>query len=285
MNDELLAIEEPENYYVGVGESQLPTPTEVLFYLRKSQDTLQQEALQNRSHHRAVLAFNLKTSGQIHVDNLALPFSPGQALLILPYQFHHFSQLASTQLKWLFCTFEMQSKTFLEPLRNRVIDISEKTDHALGELLGEWHSDRSSLQAEQLQTVLLRLLISLKQDRQTTTSQPPESEDSLIRAINRLMVGWRGRTIVVDDLAKAIGLSGSRLRFLFKEAAGIPLGSYIQNYRINRAMNMLQTTSLSISDISEDAGFGSPQAFSRIFKNKVGQTPRSYRVLRYSKAG
>ncbi len=113
MNEELLAVEEPENYYVGIGKNQLPIPTDILFYFRKLKDTLQQEAIQNRSHHRAVLAFNLQTSGQIHVDNLALPFSPGQALLILPYQFHHFSQLASTNLKWLFCTFELQPKPFL----------------------------------------------------------------------------------------------------------------------------------------------------------------------------
>lgn len=280
MHEDLIDIEEPENYFVGIGKHQLPTPTDVLLYLRKSKEMLQQEALQNRSHHRVVLAFNLRTSGEIHVDNLALPFSPGQAILILPYQFHHFSQLSSTDLQWLFCTFELQPRTFLEPLRNRVIDIGAKTKSTLEELLQEWHQCHSELQAEQVQIALVRLLISLKQDRQTTSSHPPESEDSLIRAVNRLMAGWRGRTIVVADLSEAIGLSESRLRFLFKEAAGIPLGSYIQNYRINRAMNMLKTTKLSISDISEDAGFGSPQAFSRIFKKEVGQTPRSYRKLR-----
>lgn len=72
------------------------------------------------------------------------------------------------------------------------------------------------------------------------------------------------------DLDEAVGLSESRLRFLFKESSGIPLGSYIQNYRINRALNLLQSTSLSIADISADAGFGSPQAFSRILKTKLG---------------
>ncbi len=65
MNEDLLDIKEPENYFLGLGKNQLPTPTDVLLYLRRSKDMLQQEALQNRSHHRAVLAFNLGTSGQI----------------------------------------------------------------------------------------------------------------------------------------------------------------------------------------------------------------------------
>lgn len=91
------------------------------------------------------------------------------------------------------------------------------------------------------------------------------------------MAEWRGRTVVVADLADAMGYSESRLRVLFKETAGIPLGYYIQNYRINRAMNLLRSSDLSIADISEEAGFGSPQAFSRVFKKETGRTPRSYR--------
>jgi len=276
MNEALLQIEEPQDYFTGIGKSHLPTPTDVLLFLRTTKNKLQQEALQNRSHHRFVLAFNLETEGHVHVDNLALPLKPGQALLILPYQFHHFSLLASTKLKWLFCTFELEPRTFLEPLRNRVVDVGERTQRALEELLEEWHQPPSELQAGQLQATLLHLLLSFKQDRQQTRADlPPEPEDNLLRTVNRLMAEWRGRTVVVADLANALELSESRLRVLFKEAAGIPLGGYIQNYRLNRAMALLHTTELSIADVAEEAGFGSPQAFSRIFKKEIGETPRT----------
>ncbi len=278
MKESLLKLIEPQDYFSGIGKSQLPTPTNVILFLRKTKEMLQQEALQNRSHHRFVLAFNLETEGHVHVDNLALPFNSGQALLILPYQFHHFSQLASSKLKWLFCTFELEPRTFLEPLRNRVINTGNKTRQTMEDLLNEWHQPRAELQAAQLQAVLLHLLLSLKQDRQASgTDIPPEPQDNLLRTINRLMDEWRGRTVVVTDLAHAIGYSESRLRVLFKDTAGIPLGSYIQNYRINRAMALLRTSTLSIADVAEEAGFGSPQAFSRIFKKKTGHTPRSYR--------
>lgn len=278
MNEQMLNIEEPADYFSGVGEHDLPTPINILLFVRRTRETLQQEALQNRSHHRFVLACNLKTEGHIHVDNLALPFRPGQALLIAPYQFHHFSQLASSQLEWLFCTFELEPGAFLEPLRNRVIDPAEKTLRAYNDLLREWHLPREAFQEEQVQTVLLRLLLSLKQDGlHSSADLPPEPEDNLLRAVNRLMAEWRGRTVVVADLADAMGYSESRLRVLFKEAAGIPLGSYIQNYRLNRAMALLRTTDLSIADLAEEAGFGSPQAFSRIFKKETGLTPRAYR--------
>jgi AraC-like DNA-binding protein len=277
MNQELLQIKEPSDYFSGIGKNQLPTPTDVLLFLRTEKKKLQQEALQNRSHHRFVLCFNLGTEGHVHVDNLALPFNPGQALLILPYQFHHFSLLASIKLKWLFCTFELKPRTFLEPLRNRVVDVGESTQRVMEELLKEWQKPR----AEQLQALLLQLLLTLKQDRlQAGNDLPPEPEENLLRAINRLMAGWRGRTVVVADLAEALSFSESRLRVLFRDAAGIPLGSYIQNYRLNRAMALLRTTELPIAEIAEEAGFGSPQAFSRIFKKETGNTPRAYRKQR-----
>lgn len=272
----LLKLKDPMDYFQGVGKEKLPTPTELLLFLRLSKGTLQQEALQNRSHHRFVLAFNLKTKGHIHVDHLSLPFRPGQALLIHPYQFHHFSQLESPQLQWLFCTFELAPGTFLEPLRSRVVDTSEKTQRLIEQLLQEWHQKHH--QAEELQAALLRLLLSLKQDRQLTgTDLPPVPQDSLLRTINRLMAGWRGRPVMIADLAQALNQSESRLRAVFKETAGIPLGSYIQNYRLNRAMSLLRTTDIPIAGIAAEAGFGSPQAFSRIFKQETGSTPRNYR--------
>ncbi len=129
-----------------------------------------------------------------------------------------------------------------------------------------------------LQAILLQLLLSLKHDLiVTNTDFPPDPQDNLLRSINRLLAEWRGRPVTVGDVAKALNVSESRLCTVFKQTVGIPLGSYIQNYRLNRAMSLLSTSSLSISDISTETGFGSTQAFSRLFKKKIGLTPRTYR--------
>lgn len=278
MDEALLQIKNPNDYFTGIGTLSLPTPTHILLFLRKTKTRLQQNAHQNRSHHRFVLIFNLETSGQVHVDNQTLPLNPSQAILILPYQFHHFSQLAASKLQWLFCSFELKKSDFLEPLRNRVVDIGEETQATLTGLLQHWKQPSSELQAWQVQTILLRLFVELKADQQKTkTARLPQAENNLLRTVNRLLGEWRGRPVVVTDLAQAMAYSESRLRVLFKEAAGIPLGSYVQNYRLNYAMELLRTTKMPISAIAEEAGFGSPQAFSRVFKKETGNSPRVYR--------
>ncbi len=280
----LLNLEEPRNYWAGIGgHASLPIPRNILLFQRESLQKLQQEALQNRSHHRFVLVFNLRTAGSVHVDHLLLPLQPGQTLLVLPYQFHHFSRLASEQLEWLFCTFEMAEDTFLEPFRNRVLSPRRGTIQALNLLLTEWRRCKEAdlpgeMQEMQLQAVLLYLLISLRDDLQGQAADlPPEPKASLLRSVNRLMSEWRGRPVNTADLADELGMSASHLRVLFKETAGVSLGRYLLNYRLNRAMALLRTTDLPIAELAEEAGFGSPQAFSRVFKQKTGQSPRVYR--------
>ena len=44
-----------------------------------------------------------------------------------------------------------------------------------------------------------------------------------------------------------------------------------------RAMALLRTTKLPIAEVAAEAGFGSPQAFSRTFRQETGQAPRAYR--------
>ena len=278
MREYLLKIDEPEDYYAGIGTAKLPNPMRVLLFLRENKHILQQHASQNRSHHRFVLLFNLGTEGHVHLDDLVLAIKPGQALLILPYQFHHFSKLESHKLSWLFCTFELEEPNFLEPLQNRVLDTNMEVEALLEQLLEVWHMSPKELKGLRLQASTLSLLLSLRQlSQQSEPDLSAETGDNHLRTVNQLMAKWGGRAVNISDIAAAMGYSASRLRVIFKQAAGVPLGSYIKNYRLNRAMALLRTSNMSISEIAGEAGFASPQAFSRNFKKETGHTPRSYR--------
>ncbi len=282
----LLNIAEPIDYWSGIGgDAALPIPRRILFFVRRTREDLQQQSLRHRSHHRYVLAFNRAAAGTVHLDNHQLRLEPGRALLVLPYQFHHFSHLSSERIEWVFCTFEMGDGAFLEPFRDRVVAPRSGAIQAMKLLLTEWQrchrpDGGGELQAMQLQIVLLYLLISLRDDLQVqSVDLPAEPQGRLLRRINRFMSESRGRPVGGAEIAAALGLSVSRLRALFRQSAGVPLGSYLLNYRLNRAMALLRNTTDPISEIAREAGFGSPQAFSRIFKQKVGQTPRGYRQL------
>ncbi|MBR4072612.1 MAG: helix-turn-helix transcriptional regulator, partial [Clostridia bacterium] len=57
----------------------------------------------------------------------------------------------------------------------------------------------------------------------------------------------------------------------------IKLVDFISNVRIEQAIFYIETTCLSITEISHKCGFGSLRNFNRIFKDRVGVTPSEYK--------
>ena len=277
MDERLSHINEPENYYFGLGERSQLEVWSVLLFVRRSKMTLQQEALQDRSHHRLVLVVNQGTSGTVHLDELEILLHPGQACLVFPYQFHHFSHLAERELRWVFCTFEVRETALLEVLRNRVVDLHERSLAALQNLLQDWVESEG--QGRLVQAALLYLLETLLQDAKERKKRPRvRSDQKLISAINGLLADKQGVNLQVVDLAERMGYSASRLRALFRKEAGVPLGAYVRNYCLNRAMDLLETTDYPVATVAKEAGFGSVQSFCRVFRKEVGSTPRAYRL-------
>lgn len=58
---------------------------------------------------------------------------------------------------------------------------------------------------------------------------------------------------------------------------GVTPYSYLTNYRINRSKELLRSTSMSITDISEECGFLDPGNFIAQFKKRTGMRPLQYR--------
>ena len=85
--------------------------------------------------------------------------------------------------------------------------------------------------------------------------------------------------IRIEELAASCGLSQSRFMALFKEQTGMAPHAYQTSLRIQNSMALLSSTQLSISDISEMAGYQDPLYFSRIFKKMTGVSPREYRAI------
>lgn len=69
----------------------------------------------------------------------------------------------------------------------------------------------------------------------------------------------------------------------FRKEVGIPFNTYLQNYRIEIAKKLLNTTKMQICEISTLVGYTDNKHFTEIFKRIVGMTPSSYKktIARY----
>lgn len=80
--------------------------------------------------------------------------------------------------------------------------------------------------------------------------------------------------INIAQIAGNIGISERHLRKLFLQYLKTSPSEYLNQVRINKAIDLLQNTPRSIKEICFRCGFKSPQYFSRIFKKLTGFSPR-----------
>ncbi len=83
----------------------------------------------------------------------------------------------------------------------------------------------------------------------------------------------------VNYCANELNLSPKYFGDLVKRETGQSAQDYIQNKIIEVAKMKVCQNDLSISELAFDLGFKYPQHFSRLFKQRVGQTPKEFRAL------
>ncbi|MFT3857692.1 MAG: AraC family transcriptional regulator [Aquabacterium sp.] len=82
----------------------------------------------------------------------------------------------------------------------------------------------------------------------------------------------------LDVLCEVAAFSRCHFHRQFDAAFGIGVARYIRLLRLQRALRQLAfDTTVPVTDIALMAGYESPEAFTRAFKEAVGRTPSAYR--------
>ena len=80
-----------------------------------------------------------------------------------------------------------------------------------------------------------------------------------------------------EQMARAVGLSPSRLRHLFREQTGDSPRRFQEQERLRRARELLATSRQTIGEIALELGFTNPFYFTLRFKKSTGESPRNFR--------
>ena len=82
----------------------------------------------------------------------------------------------------------------------------------------------------------------------------------------------------VQEFCDALGMSRSVASKHLNAEAGLPVGQFIRNYRLNMAKEMLSSKSgnRNITEIAYAVGFNDPKYFTRCFTKMFGTNPSSW---------
>lgn len=82
---------------------------------------------------------------------------------------------------------------------------------------------------------------------------------------------------LISDLADSLHISSRYLSKIFYEHMNMTLLSYINVYRMNQAIELMQNTDLTLTEIALKIGMNDSQHFSKLFHSIIGSTPFQYR--------
>ena len=82
----------------------------------------------------------------------------------------------------------------------------------------------------------------------------------------------------MQDVAKAMNYSEAYFCKLFKQCFKVNFSAWLNEFRVEKAKEMLLQTRMSIREISLACGYTDANYFARVFKRITGKTPSEYRI-------
>lgn len=109
------------------------------------------------------------------------------------------------------------------------------------------------------------------------SSAHPSCQKDLIHKVHEFLVSDLQKRYTIEELSHRYHINSSSLKSTFKAEYGLPIASYMKDYRIHRAMELLSQTDSSISEIAMAVGYETPGKFTKAFKDVAHMLPSEYR--------
>lgn len=133
----------------------------------------------------------------------------------------------------------------------------------------------------ELLSTVTSLMASLAADVANGDTEDGDADaEMLVERAIRLMsaaVEEGGVPPSVNDLARGLYMSRSRLCDAFKRMTGQSVGAYARRLRLERACRLLEDESLTVAEVAALLGYPSPSAFCHAFASAMGIPPQRWR--------
>ena len=237
--------------------------------------------------------------GILELHNRRYSVKAGNCFLIYPHQISYYQSSTTNPLKymWLgFCGHKAESLVenagFAYESEIRPIVLEEEISAKFQEFINFlYEKDKPIVSADILYftSMTYAILYLLTTSRcsydindyalkvQSNEKKPISRDSEYVRSIISIIQSSYCENILVEKIAKKLGLNRSYLNSVFKNHTGMTIKDYLTSYRISVSKKLLSDQNNTIQDVALKSGFSDPLYFSRIFKKHTGFSPMIYR--------
>lgn len=124
---------------------------------------------------------------------------------------------------------------------------------------------------------LLLFLSMLEPEKEKKMGQYRSQQIEIIKSIHQQMTECLDKRFTIEELSKQYLMNSTTLKALFKNVYGAPIATYMKEYRIQQAAQLLRETECSIAEIAEQVGYENQSKFTSAFRSVLHLPPAAYR--------
>ena len=126
----------------------------------------------------------------------------------------------------------------------------------------------------------VELLYLLSAPEKAETDTAPALEREVARALadtRRYMEEHLDEPLTIPALSRRACLSATTFKEGFRRLYGLPVHAWLRQRRMERAAELLRSSSLSVLGVAQSVGYSSASQFTAAFRRQYGVTPAQYR--------
>lgn len=227
-----------------------------------------------------LLQYTLSGHGMVRIGNEHIRVEPGTAFMLsLPSDTGYYCDPASDEpWEFLFVMFSGDAVApYLDLIRERNgLVFSLPLQHAAVQHLLDLHAQARSSRLQDAFTAssqMFSILCALCSPSVDHTHKP---SPLISAAITAMRVGF-AQGISIADVCETLHVSQSHLSRAFIKETGVQPIIYLTRLRLEEAVHLLNTTDMSVHEISARCGFDNSNYFSKVFRKHMGVSPRDFR--------
>ena len=128
----------------------------------------------------------------------------------------------------------------------------------------------------------VELLYLLSAQGEPAAEMVPVLDQEMIRTLaetRRYMEEHLDEPLSISTLSRRACLSATTFKEGFRRLYGLPVHTWLQQRRMERAAELLRDSSLSVLGVAQSVGYSSASQFSAAFRRQYGMSPTMYRKM------
>lgn len=171
-------------------------------------------------------------------------------------------------------------------IKNRLLKKSPffilRATDAISHIFSELYNAPDELKESYIRLKLIELILFLSVTELKDVGERKyfyKTRVQTVKAMRDYMTEHLDRQFTMEELSARWGIPLTTMKTCFKSVFGVPIHTYMREYRLQTASTLLRETDEPIAEIAAKVGYDSHAQFSAAFKTATGTAPSDYRKV------